>query len=77
MKTQKQRTENGNVSLRAFPADVIDRLQPESKRYDSYDVLSKETEEFKWAYFPDRGTVVSMTRTSLGGVTVEVGIVRI
>jgi CRP-like cAMP-binding protein len=73
--TQSQKLKTSNSLLLNFPAEIIDLLQPTSEQYRSNDRLSDENENPALVFFPDLGTVISMTRTSSSGVTVEVGIV--
>jgi CRP-like cAMP-binding protein len=54
---------------------VRQRLEITEKRHDSYDVVGEADELPRFAYFPHLGTVVSLTRTTEAGGTVEVGIV--
>ncbi|HYC58725.1 MAG TPA: Crp/Fnr family transcriptional regulator [Thermoanaerobaculia bacterium] len=66
---------SGNALLNSFPAEVRQRLDIKEERHSSYDVLFKADELPQWAHFPHRGTVISLTRTTEAGTTVEVGIV--
>jgi CRP-like cAMP-binding protein len=65
----------GNALLAALPDDVRKHLEIIEEDGPSHDVLIDADEPPEWLWFPHRGTVVSMTRTSEGGATVEVGII--
>jgi CRP-like cAMP-binding protein len=64
-----------NALLERFPADVRRQLDVTDQQYESHDVLIEGDELPRWVYFPYRGTVISLTRTTENGTTVEVGIV--
>ena len=64
-----------NSLLEAFPSPVRQRLKPIHEDHRSHEVLLDFDEKAEWAWFPDPGTVVSQTRTTQRGATVEVGIV--
>lgn len=65
----------GNSLLTTFPLAVRERLEAEERSYNSHDVLVEADETPQWLYFPHRGAVVSLTRSTEDGATVEVGIV--
>jgi CRP-like cAMP-binding protein len=68
-------TERGNALLGAFPAEVRRSLDVAEQYHKSHDVLFGADELPQWADFPHHGTVISLTRTTADGTTVEVGIV--
>jgi CRP-like cAMP-binding protein len=61
--------------LDRFPRDVILALQPKAEQLESHRVLIESDEQPSHVFFPHRGMVISLTRTSEEGATVEVGIV--
>lgn len=66
---------HSNSLLDRFPAEAVRSLDLEPVPLRSHDVLAKADERCKWLYFPNRGAVVSLTRVTSGGTTVEVGII--
>jgi CRP-like cAMP-binding protein len=64
-----------NAMLGAFPAKVRQKLEIIDEQHKSDKVLIEADEVPEWLFFPHRGTVVSLTRSSETGATVEVGIV--
>jgi CRP-like cAMP-binding protein len=68
-------TERGNAMLGAFPADVRQSLGVTEQYHESNDVLFEADQLPEWADFPHHGTVISLTRTTADGTTVEVGVV--
>ena len=65
----------GNALLEAFPAKVRKKLEIIDEQHNGHPVLIEADAVPEWLYFPHRGTVVSLTRSSESGATVEVGIV--
>jgi CRP-like cAMP-binding protein len=65
----------GNGLLNAFSVEVRERLDPVEEDHKSHEVLVEADHPPEWLYFPHRGTVVSLTRSTETGTTVEVGIV--
>jgi CRP-like cAMP-binding protein len=65
----------GNALLEAFPAKMRQKLKIVDEQHQSHEVLIKADEVPEWLFFPHHGTVVSLTRSSETGATVEVGIV--
>ncbi|HEX2059920.1 MAG TPA: Crp/Fnr family transcriptional regulator [Thermoanaerobaculia bacterium] len=66
---------HGNALLDRFPEDVRQRLDIADERHESHDVMFEPDELPRWAHFPHFGTVISLTRSTESGTTVEVGIV--
>jgi CRP-like cAMP-binding protein len=58
-----------NAFLELFSANGTDEDHPR------HDVLIKPDAPSKWIYFPHRGTVISLIRSTTDGATVEVGII--
>lgn len=75
MKTAGATGPPGSTLLAAFSADVRQQLAAEEKQYQSHALLIEADETPEWLYFPHRGAVISLTRSSESGATVEVGIV--
>ena len=75
MKLPNVHPSNRNRLLSAFPADILRSLEATDRQHVSHDVLITSEEHPEWAYFPHQGTVISLTRTTDNGTTVEVGIV--
>jgi CRP-like cAMP-binding protein len=65
----------GNALLDRFPADVRKRLDETQETHRTHDVLFEADERPKWAHFPHFGMVVSLTRTTESGATIEVGVI--
>jgi CRP-like cAMP-binding protein len=65
----------GNTLLDHFPAAVRQQLEIIDEHHDRDDVLIEADEMPRWAHFPHHGTVISLTRTTEGGATVEVGVI--
>ena len=66
---------HSNSLLDRFPPGTVGKLDLEPVTLRSHDVLAKADERCKWLYFPHRGAVVSLTRGTSAGTTVEVGII--
>lgn len=66
---------SGNTLLNSFPDDVRQRLNLIVEDHDVNAKLIDADSAPKWLYFPHFGAVVSLTRSSETGATVEVGIV--
>lgn len=66
---------NLNSLLDRFPEDVRRRLDAVAERYSSHEVLYEGDQLAEWVHFPHFGTMVSLTRTTEDGTTVEVGII--
>jgi hypothetical protein len=58
-----------------FPPDVRQRLDVAEEHHDIREILFRADELPRWAHFPHYRAVVSLTRTTEDGRTVEVGIV--
>lgn len=65
----------GNALLNAFPSDVRAQLDVTEAEYPGHSVLLRSGEVPEWFYFPHHGAVISLTRSTESGATVEVGIV--
>jgi CRP-like cAMP-binding protein len=65
----------GNALLAQFPDDVRQRFDLQEEQCATHDVLFEPDELPRWAHFPHHGTVISLTRTTESGTTVEVGMV--
>ncbi|HEY2090388.1 MAG TPA: Crp/Fnr family transcriptional regulator [Thermoanaerobaculia bacterium] len=65
----------GSALLAAFPPEVRAHLAATDEDHASHDVLINAGVAPKWLYLPHRNAVVSLTRSSEAGGTVEVGIV--
>lgn len=75
MTTSEVRATRGNVLLGAFSEGVRQWLEVHDEHHESHVRLISAGETPEWLYFPHRGTVISMTRSTTSGATVEVGIV--
>jgi CRP-like cAMP-binding protein len=64
-----------NCLLLAFPPDVAAHLNGKQERMPFAHVVFQFGEEAKEAFFPQKGTVISLIRGSLDGGDVEVGVV--
>lgn len=75
MKLAQMPMPRGNALLSAFPAEVLRRLDVKVEDHKSHEQLVEGDTPSPYLYFPDHGTVISLTRTTEAGTTVEVGIV--
>jgi len=75
MKLAESPATRGNALLEAFPAEVRQQLDIHSENYKSHVQLVEGDSPPHYLYFPHHGTVISMTRTTETGATVEVGII--
>jgi CRP-like cAMP-binding protein len=66
---------NLNSLLDRFPEDVRRRLDAGVEHYRSHEVLYEGDQLPEWAHFPHFGMMVSLTRATEDGTTVEVGII--
>lgn len=64
---------SGKSLLDRFPAGVRQRLDVVDEHHDLREILFRPDELPRWAHFPHYGTVVSLTRSTEEGTTVEVG----
>jgi hypothetical protein len=65
----------GNALLEALEASVPGRLAIVEERRESHEIVIEADGESEWLYFPHRGALLSLTRSTDSGATVEVGIV--
>jgi CRP-like cAMP-binding protein len=66
---------SGNALLNAFPSSIRNSLRLTSAEHAARDVLIDGKDTCEWVYFPQRGAVVSIVRSTESGATVETGIV--
>jgi CRP-like cAMP-binding protein len=65
----------GNALLERFPAEVRQRLDITHERHERHAVIFEADELPRWAHFPHHGMVISLTRSTEAGATVEVGVI--
>jgi CRP-like cAMP-binding protein len=75
MASPEARGPRGNAMLEAFPKEARQHLEVIEEQHKSNKLLIEADQIPEWLYFPHRGAVVSLTRSSASGATVEVGIV--
>ncbi len=75
MTTSHEAVSSGNPFLDALSAGLGGRLAIIEEERVNHEVLIEADEPTEWLYFPHRGALISLTRASDSGATVEVGIV--
>ena len=65
----------GSTLLAAFPAAVRERLEIQDEDHARKEILLRSDEQADSILFPHRGTVISLTRSTKTGATVEIGLV--